>query len=75
MHPDWRRCSSLKYTWYSQSSRLAIPAPRRPRCHAGFMRWVPGPVPDWSRRRGGSPQATRRPYRRAGILRRDDVYW
>ena len=28
MHPAWRRCSSLKYSRYSRSSRLAIRAPR-----------------------------------------------
>jgi hypothetical protein len=27
-HPGWRRCSSIKYSRYSQSSRLAIRAPR-----------------------------------------------
>ena len=27
-HPGWRRCSSLKYSRYSRSSRLAIRAPR-----------------------------------------------
>ena len=27
-HPAWRRCSSLKYTRYSRSSRLASRAPR-----------------------------------------------
>jgi hypothetical protein len=34
MHPGWRRCSSFKYSRYSQSSRLASRAPRRPRCCA-----------------------------------------
>ena len=28
MHPRWLRCSSLKYSRYSRSSRLAIRAPR-----------------------------------------------
>ena len=27
-HPGWQRCSSIKYSRYSQSSRLAIRAPR-----------------------------------------------
>ena len=27
-HPGWLRCSSLKYSRYSRSSRLAIRAPR-----------------------------------------------
>ena len=36
MHPRWRRCSSLNYTRYSQSSRLAIGAPRRSRCSPGL---------------------------------------
>ena len=35
MHPRWRRCSSLKYSRYSRSSRLAGGAPRRSRCDAG----------------------------------------
>jgi len=32
MHPVPRRCSSVKYSRYSPSSRLAGRAPRRPRC-------------------------------------------
>ena len=32
MHPAWRRCSSVAYSRYSPSSRLASRAPRRPRC-------------------------------------------
>src|SRR5687768_13439952 len=35
MHPRWRRCSSLKYSRYSRSSRLASGAPRPSRCDAG----------------------------------------
>src|SRR6185436_13677876 len=35
MHPASPRCSSLKYSRYSQSSRLAIRAPRPSRCDAG----------------------------------------
>ena len=35
MHPAWRRCSSVEYSRYSFSSRLARRAPRRPRCDAG----------------------------------------
>src|SRR5688572_14988429 len=35
MHPRGLRCSSFKYSEYSQSSRLARGAPRRPRCDAG----------------------------------------
>ena len=34
MHPRWRRCSSLKYSRYSRSSRLASGAPRPSRCDA-----------------------------------------
>ena len=36
MHPGWRRCSSFKYSRYSQSSRLASRAPRPSRCNAGL---------------------------------------
>ena len=36
MHPAPRRCSSVKYSRYFPSSRLAGWAPRRPRCHAGL---------------------------------------
>ncbi len=38
MHPGWRRCSSLKYSRYSWSSRLASRAPRRPRCNNELRR-------------------------------------
>src|SRR5437867_5290179 len=41
MHPRWRRCSSLKYSRYSRSSRLAGEAPRPSRCDA---RLSPRPV-------------------------------
>src|SRR5881409_3777916 len=34
MHPRRRRCSSFKYSRYSQSSRLAGGAPRSSRCDA-----------------------------------------
>src|SRR5438093_103949 len=34
MHPRWLRCSSLKYSRYSRSSRLAGGAPRPSRCDA-----------------------------------------
>src|SRR5687768_8381054 len=34
MHPRGRRCSSLKYSRYSRSSRLAREAPRPSRCDA-----------------------------------------
>src|SRR5713101_9190994 len=34
MHPRRRRCSSFKYSRYSQSSRLAGGAPRSSRCNA-----------------------------------------
>src|SRR6266699_588811 len=34
MHPRWLRCSSLKYSRYSRSSRLASGAPRPSRCDA-----------------------------------------
>ena len=37
MHPARRRCSSLKYSRYSRSSRLAGRAPRRSRCDAGLL--------------------------------------
>src|ERR1700681_694631 len=36
MHPARRGCSSLKYSRYSRSSRLASRAHRRPRCNAGL---------------------------------------
>ena len=36
MHPVWLRCSSLTYTRYARSSRIASRAPRRSRCDAGF---------------------------------------
>src|SRR5262245_47373869 len=36
MHPASLRCSSIKYCRYSQSSRLAIRAPRPSRCDAGL---------------------------------------
>jgi hypothetical protein len=36
MHPRGLRCSSFKYSRYSQSSRLARGAPRRSRCDAGL---------------------------------------
>ena len=32
LHPVWRRCSSLEYSRYARSSRLATRAHRRPRC-------------------------------------------
>ena len=38
MHPAPRRCSSVKYSRYSPSSRLAGRAPRRPRCVAVITR-------------------------------------
>src|SRR5262245_9659297 len=36
MHPGWLRCSSFEYSRYAHSSRLAIRAPRRPRCTTNF---------------------------------------
>src|ERR1700688_3127856 len=36
LHPAYLRCSSLKYSRYPHSSRLAIRAHRRPRCDAGL---------------------------------------
>ena len=36
MHPAWLRCSSLAYSRYAPSSRLAMRAPRRPRCTRQF---------------------------------------
>ena len=36
LHPGWLRCSSLKYSRYSRSSRLAIRAHHRPRCSPDF---------------------------------------
>ena len=38
MHPGWLRCSSVEYGQYAPSSRLAIRAPGRSRCDAGFHR-------------------------------------
>src|SRR5436190_19358073 len=38
MHPASRRCSSVKYSRYSPSSRLSRRAPRRPRCVTVFMK-------------------------------------
>ncbi len=38
IHPVWPRCSSFKYAGYSQSSRLASRAPRRPRCVTVIMK-------------------------------------
>src|SRR5207253_391029 len=46
-HPGWRRCSSLKYSRYFRSSRLAIRAPRSA-IWSSFS--VDGPL----ERRGGS---------------------
>jgi lipopolysaccharide/colanic/teichoic acid biosynthesis glycosyltransferase/glycosyltransferase involved in cell wall biosynthesis len=40
----WRRCSSFKYSRYSQSSRLAIGAPRLSRCDAGLPPRAAGSV-------------------------------
>ena len=36
-HPGWRRCSSLKYSRYSRSSRLAIRAPRSGKFVSEFL--------------------------------------
>ena len=36
LHPGSLRCSSVKYSRYSPSSRLASRAPRRPRCSRHF---------------------------------------
>src|SRR5437879_3678677 len=36
MHPAWLRCSSLKYSRYSRSSRLAERAPHPSRWDAGL---------------------------------------
>src|SRR5438093_9625128 len=55
MHPRWLRCSSLKYSRYSRSSRLAIgagPPTRQPR-------WGP---------RGASPASVRRRDFHHGLL-------
>src|SRR5882672_2444158 len=38
MHPAGRRCSSLSYTRYARSSRLAGRAPRRPHLPTLFFR-------------------------------------
>src|SRR5580704_14755430 len=38
MHPAPRRCSLVKYSRYSPSSRLAGRAPRRPRCLTVIMK-------------------------------------
>ena len=37
-HPAWLRCSSFEYSRYAHSSRLAIRAPRRPRCNNELLR-------------------------------------
>ncbi len=37
MHPVWLRCSSLAYSRYAHSSRLARPAPRHPGRHTYFV--------------------------------------
>ena len=42
LHRRSRRCSSLKYTGYARSSRLALAAHQRPRCSELFMT---GPLP------------------------------
>ena len=47
-HPIWRRCSSLTYSRYSHSSRLASWAPRTGICVTGL------PTQDTSRGRGAS---------------------
>ena len=39
-HPGWRRCSSLEYSRYARSSRLAIRAPRS-EIHYRFSRYRP----------------------------------
>jgi hypothetical protein len=36
MHPRWLRCSFLRYSRYSRSSRLASGAPHRSRCSPGL---------------------------------------
>ena len=38
MHPVSRRCSSVEYSRFAPSSRLAGRAPRRPRCVTVFMK-------------------------------------
>jgi hypothetical protein len=48
IHPGWLRCSSVAYVFkYAPSSRLALRAPRRPRCVAVCMHRTtcPGPLP------------------------------
>src|ERR1700681_385667 len=44
MHPARRGCSSLKYSRYSRSSRLASRAHRRPRCDAGLSPRAARPI-------------------------------
>ena len=82
MHPRWLRCSSFKYSRYSQSSRLAIGAPRRSRCDDGVApraangRHHPGPGPvlhpgdGLARRRAHRCPAARRHVRRVRSARR-----
>ncbi len=45
MHPAWRRCSSVEYSRYSPSSRLASRAPRPSRCDAALPPRAPNPMP------------------------------
>lgn len=44
MHPGWLRCSSLTYSRYARSSRLASRAPRHPVRHTYS---VTGPKLTW----------------------------
>src|SRR5712691_13543492 len=60
MHPRQPRCSSLKYSRYSRSSRLASGAPRPSRCDARLSPRAANLVGPWSREcRGGRPTAGR----------------
>src|SRR6476660_450152 len=60
MHPRGLRCSSFKYSRYSQSSRLARGAPRPSRCDARLSPWTVN-VPEPSPARNDSAMAARRP--------------
>src|SRR4029077_7181605 len=46
LHPGWLRCSSLRYSRYPRSSRLAIRAHRCPRCATHFQLGTLGPPGD-----------------------------
>ena len=77
MHPAWLRCSSVAYSRYSPSSRLAIRAPRRPRCDNELLRRDTGSVRlVWSGRWAGEPgRAGRRVGRSAPVRLMGQSAW